>query len=90
MFRSDLNYVGDWHTHPEEYPRPSATDLASINETFRKSTHNLSAFLLVIAGTSTNPEGLYVAVSNGTEVVPLQRDLGSQGRNDPAKHLVDP
>lgn len=52
-FRDGLIYVGDWHTHPESTPRPSSKDINSISECFRKSQHGLSAFLLVVVG-STN------------------------------------
>ena len=31
-FSLGLHFVGDWHTHPEDYPRPSAVDLRSTAE----------------------------------------------------------
>jgi integrative and conjugative element protein (TIGR02256 family) len=69
--KKGLFYLGDWHTHPEPVPTPSAQDLQSIRETFKKSTHHLNGFLLVIAGTERLPSGLYVAIHNDEETVRL-------------------
>jgi integrative and conjugative element protein (TIGR02256 family) len=66
-----LFFLGDWHTHPETLPSPSAQDVHSIRDAFRKSTHHLNGFLLVIAGTEIFPSGLYVAIHNDEEVVRL-------------------
>ena len=60
-----LHYVGDWHTHPEEIPCPSALDIASISDSVRKSTHALNGFLLVIVGQAEPPSGLLVSVHDG-------------------------
>src|SRR5689334_11446277 len=56
-----LHYVGDWHTHPETFPRPSGIDLASISESARKSVHTLNGFVLVIVGLAEPPGGLVVS-----------------------------
>ena len=64
LFRIGLNYVGDWHTHPERVPRPSGTDVDSVTEMFRKSRHRLAGFVIVIRGTACLPEGLFVGICN--------------------------
>jgi integrative and conjugative element protein (TIGR02256 family) len=56
-----FDYVGDWHTHPEDTPRPSPADLTSIAAVVRRSTHHLPGFLLVIIGRSPFPEGLWAS-----------------------------
>lgn len=56
-----LDYVGDWHTHPEDMPTPSPDDLSSIAEVVRRSTHHLPGFLLVIVGRRSFPEGLWAS-----------------------------
>jgi integrative and conjugative element protein (TIGR02256 family) len=56
-----LDYVGDWHTHPEDVPTPSPDDLSSIAEVVRRSTHHLPGFLLVIVGRLSFPEGLWAS-----------------------------
>jgi integrative and conjugative element protein (TIGR02256 family) len=61
-FALGLHFIGDWHTHPEDYPRPSGVDLRSTAEGFRKSKHQLRAFVLVIAGRAKFPAGLYVSL----------------------------
>lgn len=71
QFRSGLNYVGDWHSHPEDLPLPSRRDVDSINEMVRLSKHNLNGFLLVVVGRLPFPDGLFVGFSNGVELVEL-------------------
>ncbi len=65
-YRKGLHFIGDWHTHPEDLPRPSSTDIESINDCFRKSKHELSAFVLVIVGRNTPPGGLHVSLHDGS------------------------
>jgi integrative and conjugative element protein (TIGR02256 family) len=56
-----LDYVGDWHTHPEDAPSPSPDDLTSITEVVRRSTHHLPGFLLLIVGRKPFPGGLWAS-----------------------------
>lgn len=56
-----LDYVGDWHTHPQDTPTPSADDLTSIAEVVLRSTHHLPGFLLLIVGRKPYPEGLWAS-----------------------------
>jgi integrative and conjugative element protein (TIGR02256 family) len=73
--RSGLHFVGDWHTHPEARPTPSREDLLGMQECFRLSTHDLSAFLMVIVGTQPPPQGWYVALVDATGEKPLTYHL---------------
>ena len=73
-FDQGLHYVGDWHTHPEKHPTPSADDLRSIAECFRQSTHELLGFLLVILGTGDPPAGLWVGWHDGRATNRLHHD----------------
>lgn len=57
-----LQYVGDWHTHPERIPHPSGTDYRSISECFAKSGHSLNAFLLFIVGNGPFRRSLHVSL----------------------------
>lgn len=63
-----LHFVGDWHTHPEERPKPSADDITSMQDCFRRSIHDLAAFVLIIVGISKPPEDWYVALVTGDGV----------------------
>lgn len=62
QFKAGLHFVGEWHTHPEPSPTPSGLDLNSMNECFRKSTHQLKGLVMLIVGTSTAPDGLWVSL----------------------------
>lgn len=67
-----LHYIGDWHTHPEECPCPSSTDIASIGECVRRSTHDLNGFLLIVVGRAEPPRGIYVLLHDGVNSRELQ------------------
>jgi integrative and conjugative element protein (TIGR02256 family) len=67
--RKGLVFVGDWHTHPELLPGPSPRDLASISECFRRSSHDLNAFLLLVVGTSASPKDIHVSLHNAAGIV---------------------
>jgi integrative and conjugative element protein (TIGR02256 family) len=71
--RRGLHYVGDWHTHPEEFPRPSFLDDASIAECVKKSHHVLNGFVLVIVGQAEPPTGLHASLHDGTAAFTLVR-----------------
>ena len=66
-----LQFVGDWHTHPEPIPEPSSRDIASMHEMFTKSAHGFNGFILVIVGTDSLPGGLCVSIFDGENMLPL-------------------
>jgi integrative and conjugative element protein (TIGR02256 family) len=60
-----LHFIGDWHTHPEDLPVPSARDEESMREVFVESQHALNGFILMTIGRSDFPEGIAVWMCNG-------------------------
>lgn len=66
LFQAGLHFVGDWHTHPETNPHPSKWDLESMQDCFKKSRHELKAFLMVIVGRRDFPKGLWVSLHDRT------------------------
>lgn len=62
-----LHFVGDWHTHPDQIPQPSARDVWSMAECFNKSAHQLNGFVLVIVGLADPPTGLHVSIHDGCD-----------------------
>jgi len=56
-----LEYVGDWHTHPEDHPHASPTDIASIGDIVDRSTHHLPGFLMCIVGRVSGAHGLWLS-----------------------------
>ncbi|WP_157790955.1 Mov34/MPN/PAD-1 family protein [Bradyrhizobium elkanii] len=74
-----FDYVGDWHTHPEDEPTPSPEDLWSIAEVVRRSTHHLAGFLLVIVGRRPFPDGLWASFHfvGGAQVDARRKRLSS-------------
>ena len=66
------HFVGDWHTHPQQVPSPSGDDKESMIDCFRKSRHELKAFLMVIVGTADPPENLFVCLVDGSGISRLK------------------
>lgn len=71
MYREELHFVGDWHTHPQGAPEPSQKDIDSILDCYRKSRKGIRGFLLVIVGLDPFPTGLYVGMTDGAHLRPL-------------------
>jgi integrative and conjugative element protein (TIGR02256 family) len=74
-----LHYIGDWHTHPQRIPSYSRRDIRSIRECYERSTHSLSAMVLVIVGRVQDLHGVGVWLVNSSVVLQMnwQRVDGS-------------
>lgn len=68
MFARGLHYIGDWHSHPERSPSPSARDNLTMASRVRLSRHSLGGFIFVIVGQFSPPDGMAVVVHDGTRV----------------------
>lgn len=60
-FSRGLDFIGDWHTHRQKIPVPSATDNASMRDMVRESKHTQPGFVMVIIGQAKFPDGLHVS-----------------------------
>ena len=57
-------YIGEWHTHPENYPNPSGVDKRMIDNQYFKNKLNEPFLILTIQGL----KGLYVAIFDGKKL----------------------
>jgi len=73
-----LHFVGDWHTHPEDIPRASHLDIASMQDTVSKSAHSLNGFVMVIVGTGNLLQALAVALCDGKSTFFLEPESPSR------------
>ena len=53
-----LRLVGYWHTHPQNIPMISTTDIKSFSNFAVRYTQDLPQPLAIIVGNSSNPEGI--------------------------------
>ena len=85
-----FDYVGDWHTHPEDKPNPSSDDLTSISEVVRRSTHHLPGFLLMIVGRDPFPHGLWASFHSlaGASVEARNMHLSPDSESTPPNSTV--
>jgi integrative and conjugative element protein (TIGR02256 family) len=68
MHADGLHFVGDWHTHPEDRPKPSVLDVKSLGECVRRSSHQLKVFFLIVVGRNAPPEGFHISIHDGRNV----------------------
>lgn len=45
------NYIGDWHTHPEPVPKPSAKDLRNWRRLVKRTICDARILIFIIVGT---------------------------------------
>jgi integrative and conjugative element protein (TIGR02256 family) len=83
MHAAGLHYVGDWHTHPQPVPAPSATDLRSMRECVSQSRHDLNAFIMIIVGTDPSPRGLNVSLHDGMSDIVLEAESLTESASPP-------
>lgn len=76
-----LHYLGDWHTHPEPRPSPSECDENKMMQIYGASDHDLNCVLMVIVGTSTFPDALWVGTVTDSGVEPAA--IGPLRRTEP-------
>jgi proteasome lid subunit RPN8/RPN11 len=67
LFKDGLHCVGLWHSHPEQFPRPSSTDVLLAADHARAAATHLNGLLFAIIGTRPVPDGLSVWVHDGTK-----------------------
>lgn len=54
LFSEGLHYLGDWHSHPQPSPEPSARDRTTIGGIVSKSDYELLGLLMLIVGSKRN------------------------------------
>ena len=52
-------YLGEWHTHPEDIPTPSNTDINSFIKTINKNRLNSTVHFMMIVGRVSIYIGIY-------------------------------
>ncbi len=55
-----VTYLGEWHTHPEDHPSPSTTDIKMIKQQFTQNKIHTDFLILLIQGR----KGLYIGMVN--------------------------
>ena len=60
-----LIYLGEWHTHPEDTPKPSTQDIMMIKEQYTSNKLNEKYLLLIIIGINST----YLGMFNGKTLI---------------------
>lgn len=61
-------YLGEWHTHPEQHPKPSGTDRNMIKNQLHLGTLNEPFALLLIQGL----QSIYLGIQVGENLTPAE------------------
>ena len=64
LYAQGLHYLGDWHTHPEQNPTPSAIDVKYLSGVFRKSQKDIRYFIMCIVGLAEPDDDFYLGLQN--------------------------
>jgi integrative and conjugative element protein (TIGR02256 family) len=64
------NYLGEWHTHPEDHPTPSAIDRRGWQRLLRKAQFEQDALFFVIVGRGSI--GVWEGLRGGGPAVQLR------------------
>ena len=78
-----IDYLGEWHTHPQEHPRPSMTDLS---EWSKISAQRQTPMVFVIMG--WNGES-WVGLSKGREIDECVNSINESQGDINLNHLGD-
>jgi integrative and conjugative element protein (TIGR02256 family) len=81
-FAGGLHFIGDWHTHPEPQPTPSALDLRSMADCFRRSKHSLAHFVMIIVGQDDGPAGLWVSLHDAKRHAKMNLKPSAEMQNE--------
>jgi integrative and conjugative element protein (TIGR02256 family) len=61
-------YLGEWHTHPEDYPNPSGIDIRMIKNQYFKNKLNEPFLILLIQGRKE----IYIAKFDGNKIESIE------------------
>jgi integrative and conjugative element protein (TIGR02256 family) len=61
-YEQGLHFIGQWHTHPEPWPKPSSVDLNSMDEMTSLSEHALYGFIMVIVGNGEGKNSIHASI----------------------------
>jgi integrative and conjugative element protein (TIGR02256 family) len=64
-------YLGEWHTHPEDFPSPSPTDIRMIQDQLRGNKIHTTFLLLIIKGLKGTYVGIYHKNYSASSVIKL-------------------
>ena len=62
--KKGLYYLGEWHTHAEDFPTASASDIDAMNKLLNNSKLNVNGLLMLIVGRSNLLSGYSVTLFN--------------------------
>ena len=64
-------YIGEWHTHPENNPKPSAIDYNSIRDNYHTASLVAPFLVMIIVGTQT----FHLSVYNGNRFIEIEPEV---------------
>lgn len=66
--KAGLLYLGEWHTHAEDYPSASDSDMDAMKRLVARSQLNINPLFMLIVGRKDAPRGLHLCSVSKLEV----------------------
>lgn len=76
--KGGLYYLGEWHTHAEDFPTASSSDVDAMNKLLNHSKLNLNGLLMLIVGRSTLISGYYISLFNSDQIYNWELTTGGK------------
>lgn len=68
----EINYLGEWHTHDEQYPTPSFVDKQLVKQMLNNKNIEINNVFMIILG---NNENLYICtIDNNKKIYELKEE----------------
>lgn len=64
-------YIGEWHTHPEDKPKPSSVDYCSIQDNYYTASLVAPFLFMIIVGRQT----FHISAYNGNRFVEVKPEV---------------
>ena len=64
-------YIGEWHTHPEDNPTPSAIDYSSIKDNYQTASLVVPFLLMIIVGRKS----FHISIYDGDKFVNVEPEV---------------
>lgn len=62
--KKNISYIGEWHTHAEDFPSASSDDNDAMKKLLSNSSIGVNGLILLIVGRSRTPRGFQVSLYN--------------------------
>ncbi|EJL6325324.1 Mov34/MPN/PAD-1 family protein [Vibrio cholerae] len=75
--KEGLQFIGYWHTHPQDIPQLSPQDLVSIRKFVKRNKHIQECYIAVVVGRSLSRKGIRAWLCTPNTIT-IQQELSAE------------